>query len=69
MFNDVKNWLKHIKPPDEIEITDFDAAISITRATSKSIAVFRESSPTIEDFVAWLRQNGHLSPQAPDSKD
>ena len=35
MFNDVKNWLKHIRPPDEIEITDFDAAIALVRATSK----------------------------------
>src|SRR6267378_6666877 len=29
MFNDVRNWLKHIKGPDEIEITDFDAALAV----------------------------------------
>src|SRR5437016_5969254 len=36
MFNDVKNWLKHIRPPDEIEITDFDAAIALVRAPDTS---------------------------------
>lgn len=63
MFNDVKNWLKHIRPPDEIEITDFDAAIALVRATSKFKAVFGESSPTMHEFADWIRQKGGLSPK------
>jgi hypothetical protein len=61
MFNDVKNWLKHIRPPDEIEITDFEAAIALVRATSKFKAVFGESSPTMDDFADWIKQRGGLS--------
>jgi hypothetical protein len=56
MFNDVKNWLKHIRPPDEIEITDFEAAIALVRATSKYKAVYAESSAAMEEFSEWIRR-------------
>ena len=58
MFNDVKNWLKHIRPPDGIEITDFEAALALVRATTKFKAVFGESSPTMDEFTDWARQRG-----------
>ena len=61
MFNDVRNWLKHIRPPDEIEITDFEAAIALVRAASKFRAVFGESSPILDEFADWIRQRGGLS--------
>jgi hypothetical protein len=60
-FNDVRNWLKHIKLPDEIEITDFEAAFALLRATSKFRAVFRESSPIMDEFADWIRLKGGLS--------
>jgi hypothetical protein len=39
------------RPPDEIEIIDFDAAIALVRAATKFRAVFGEGSPTIDEFV------------------
>lgn len=64
IFNDVRNWLKRLTPPDEIEITDFDAAIALVRATTKFKAVFGESSPAMDEFADWIRQRGGLSPEA-----
>jgi hypothetical protein len=63
MFNDVRNWLKHLRPPDEIEITNFDAAIALVRAMTKFKAVFNESSHPIDEFAEWIRQKGGLSPE------
>ena len=63
IFNDVRNWLKHLIPPDEIDITDFDAAIALVRAATKFKAVFGESSPTMDEFADWIRQKGGLSPE------
>jgi hypothetical protein len=37
MSDDVKNWLKHIRPPDEIEITDFEAVLTLVRAQRRSL--------------------------------
>jgi hypothetical protein len=63
IFNDVRNWLKHLIPPDEIQITNFDAALALVRATTKFKAVFGESSPTMEEFADWIRRKGGLSPE------
>jgi hypothetical protein len=63
MFNDVRNWLKHIRPPDQIEITNFDAALALVRAITKFKAVFKESSPMMNEFAGWIRQMGGLSPE------
>jgi hypothetical protein len=63
MFNDVRNWLKHLIPPDEIQITNFDAALALVRAITKFKAVFGESSPTMDEFADWIRQKGGLSPE------
>jgi hypothetical protein len=60
LFNEVRNWLKHIKLPEAIEITDFDAAFALFRATSKFTAVFDESSPIMDEFADWIRQKGGL---------
>ena len=63
IFNDVRNWLKHLTPPDEIDITNFDAALALVRATTKFKAVFGESSPAMDEFAGWIRQKGGLSPE------
>jgi hypothetical protein len=63
MFNDVRNWLKHLIPPDEIQITNFDAALALARAITKFKAVFGESSPMMDGFADWIRQKGGLSPE------
>ncbi|BBO06579.1 hypothetical protein SG09_59290 [Bradyrhizobium ottawaense] len=63
IFNDVRNWLKHLRPPDEIEITNFDAALALVRAVTKFKAVFNESSHLMDEFADWIRQKGGLSPE------
>jgi hypothetical protein len=61
-FNDFRNWLKHVREPDEIEVTDLDAAFALLRATTKFRAVFGERSPPMDEFADWIRQKGGLPP-------
>jgi hypothetical protein len=39
MFNLVRNWLKHHKEPDEIDLYEFEVVIALMRATPKFTAV------------------------------
>jgi hypothetical protein len=61
-FNHFRNWLKHHTGPDEIEITELDAGFAILRATTKYKAIFKESSPAMDEFSDWVRQKGGLPP-------
>jgi hypothetical protein len=53
ILNETRNWLKHFKETDTREISEFEVAIALLRATSKYHAVFGEKSPEIDSFVNW----------------
>ena len=63
MFNQVRNWLKHDKPPDEIEIFEFEVALALMRAVSKFRAVYGQASAPMDAFVEWTREKGLLRPK------
>jgi hypothetical protein len=48
--NLVINWLKHCKEPDEVTIPSFEAAMIISRAISKFVAVYWQISRLMELF-------------------
>lgn len=57
-FNDVRNWLKHHKPPEEIDIFPFEVVIALIRATTKFFAAYAEETTAIEEFHQWAQENG-----------
>ncbi|MER8447602.1 hypothetical protein NKH52_30995 [Mesorhizobium sp. M1066] len=56
-MNEVRDWLKHHKDPEEMHIYEIEAFFAVARATSKFCAVYDHSTPEIETFVAWYRAN------------
>jgi hypothetical protein len=60
-FNLVINWLKHYNPedPDPVEISEFEAVITIERAITKFNAVYHQSSELMEYFLNLARQRYH----------
>lgn len=56
-MNEVRDWLKHHKEPEEMQIYELEAFFAVARATSKFCAVYDHSTPEIETFVAWYRAN------------
>lgn len=59
-INLVINWLKHPNEPETATISEFEAAIVITRAISKFIAVHHQSCQPFNDFLRWGHRVGHL---------
>jgi hypothetical protein len=61
-FNLVVNWLKHPTSPEENAISEFEAAMLIVRAISKTISVHGDSSGSLgmRDFVKWAFDTGLL---------
>jgi hypothetical protein len=57
-FNLHRDWLKHWSEdkPDEIEISEFLAAIAVMRAVSKFYAVYKKSSVEMQSFGKWCRE-------------
>jgi hypothetical protein len=60
-FNFVRNWLKHHKEPDEIDLFEFEVWVALARAATKFVAVYHQSTKTMEDFFQWSRQRGYAS--------
>jgi hypothetical protein len=56
-FNEVRNWLKHAKDEETIEIHTNDAVIMLVRAISKYTAVFGVESETkyCKKFYDWMQ--------------
>jgi len=48
VLNELRNWLKHWNGPDGREISEFEVAIALNRATSKYFAAFGEKSDEID---------------------
>lgn len=59
-LNVVRDWLKHPSGPDDATITEFEAAIMISRAIHKFVAVYEASHPHFETFSDWAVAAGHI---------
>ncbi len=68
-FNEVRNWLKHFRPPEEMEVYEFEVVLSIMRAVSKFTSVYREISAPMTDFDQYCVEKGYRTKQPlnPDS--
>lgn len=67
LINDLRNWLKHYKPPAEREISEFEAAVAAVRAVSKFFAAYGIETPIMERFVLWCVEKKLITQQvAPD---
>jgi hypothetical protein len=60
-LNLVRDWLKHQSGPENATITEFEAAIMISRAIHKFVAVYQASHPRFEEFGKWAVAAGHLA--------
>lgn len=65
-FNLVINWLKHKNGPETATISEFEAAMTIARAITKFVAVYRQSCEPFETFLRWGHEAGHLPKLFPD---
>ena len=54
------NWLKYPDGPDEVQITEFEAAITIARAITKFIAAYHQSTLRFEQFLKRGYESGIL---------
>jgi hypothetical protein len=52
------NWLKHVKEPDKITITGYEAAIVLIRAITKFVAAYSQISPEMDAFLETSREWG-----------
>ena len=59
-FNLFINWLKHQGGPETATISEFKAAIIITRSITKFVAAYRQSCELFEEFLRWGHSAGHL---------
>lgn len=59
-FNLVINWLKHSGGPEPVDISEFEATLTIARAISKFIAVFHQNARQFEEFLRWGHKAGYL---------
>ena len=59
-LNLVINWLKHPAGPEPVNISEFEATLTIARAISKFIAVFHQSTRRFDEFLRWGHKAGHL---------
>jgi hypothetical protein len=53
ILNDLRNWLKHPKEPNERDISEFEVAVALVRAISKYFAAFNEETPEMRAFIEW----------------
>ena len=58
--NLVINWLKHPAGPEPVNISEFEATLTIARAITKFIAVFHQSTRRFDEFLRWGHKAGHL---------
>lgn len=59
-LNAVRDWLKHPAGQDAKTITEFDAALMISRAIQKFVAVYEAAVPAFVEFSAWAVEHGHM---------
>lgn len=53
LINDLRDWLKHLKEPDQRDISEFEAVIALVRATTKYFATFNEETADMQAFIRW----------------
>jgi hypothetical protein len=61
-LNRVIHWLKHPTPhePERIKISEFEVALTISRAIQKFVAVYKLSAREFEGFSTWAVERGHI---------
>ena len=59
-LNLVRDWLKHQSGPENAIISEFEAALMISRAIHKFVGVYQASHPKFEEFSKWAVDAGHL---------
>lgn len=58
--NVLRNWLKHHKQPEKIDVSQTDVVTAILRASSKYMAVYSSYTPEMDAFFDWCRKNGYM---------
>jgi hypothetical protein len=53
LINELRDWLKHRKEPDQRDISEFEAVIALVRATTKYYAAFNEETVDMQTFIRW----------------
>ena len=64
-LNGIITWLKHPTPdkPTNATISEFEVALTISRAIHKFVATYAVSMREFEGFSIWAVENGHLPRQ------
>jgi hypothetical protein len=58
-LNDVRNWLKHDRLPDNMDLYEFEVITCLMRAISRFAAAYREISPAMRGFDEQLQARGY----------
>lgn len=53
ILNDLRNWLKHPSGDNSREVSEFEIAIALLRATSRYFAMFKEKTTAMDEFILW----------------
>jgi hypothetical protein len=61
LLNEARNWLKHDKPPDRIDLYEFEVFVALARAVTKYYSVYGEETREMGAFHQWAFDRGYLS--------
>jgi hypothetical protein len=53
-------WMKHPSGENDREVTQFDVALTISRAIQKYVAAYQETHVKFEEFSQWAVERGHI---------
>jgi hypothetical protein len=57
-LNEVRNWLKHDRAPEAMDLFEFEVFVALARAASRFNAAYRETTDEIEGFIQWAHRRG-----------
>jgi len=58
--NEDITWMKHSSGDFEREVTQFDVALTISRAIQKYVATYQETHVKFEEFSQWAVMKKHI---------
>ena len=58
--NDDITWMKHVSGSFDREVTQFDVALTISRAIQKYVATYQETHVRFEEFSQWAVMKKHI---------
>ncbi len=58
-INGLKNWLKHKKDEEYINIREFEVVLAIDRSVSKFIAVYKNTTKNMDIYFQWRKIHGY----------